>query len=387
MPDTKYHSTLLYFEDEPGMAKMVGEFLAVEGYRVIHLDGFPEEGVAAIEQLLPKPPDVVLMDVRLAGLSGYEICQQLREGYLPETTPVLFISGLMQTEDILQAYKSGADDYLIKPIRLAELSAKLAHYTAMNQRQQQASEQMNSVRKIAMAAMTTSSELGEMLRFYEDIVKLPNLTAIGHRLLQTISPFDVRASIQFWKPKPLYISDDHREHKLEIEVMRLFRDSGRIYHWKNRTFFNYEYFSVLIRNMPVQDAHRYGVLNDQFCLLLNGLDGVVRGVIAEQHNNERQKVMTITASTLARMVMEMDRNNVNLSERFEQIILDMEGRINQDILKFNLLHSEEQVLLDHIRDALGSATEIFESSLAIEKNYRETMTRLLETLGAEHFSE
>ena len=50
MPDTKYHSTLLYFEDEPGMAKMVGEFLAVEGYRVIHLDGFPEEGVAAIEQ-------------------------------------------------------------------------------------------------------------------------------------------------------------------------------------------------------------------------------------------------------------------------------------------------------------------------------------------------
>lgn len=375
------NGTLLYFEDDEGMAKMVADFLMGEGYQVVHLPNFPEGGIETLRERLPEPPIVVLMDVRLSGMNGYEICRCLREDYLPETTPIIFISGMMQTDDILQAYRSGADDYLVKPIRLQELSVKLAHYRTAAERRLRESQQMDFARKMAFDAMATSSELGEILRFYEDSMNMPDLQAMGKRLLQTVNTFEVRASLQLWKDQEMYCSDDDQQHPLEIEVMRLFRNAGRIHSWKNRTFFNYDYFTLLIRNMPVHDEHRYGVLKDQFCLLLNGFDSRVRGFLVEQHNRAQRRAIAIIATTIGKMVMEMEHNNVDLSAKFEQIIMDMETKVNQDILKFNLLQSEEQVLLDHLHEAIGASTKIFESSLAFERQYRDTMTRLLENLA------
>lgn len=376
------NGTLLYFEDDDDMAKMIADFLTGEGYQVVHESRFPDGGIEALRERLPEPPAVVLLDVRLSGMNGYEICRCLREDYLPDTTPIIFISGMMQTDDILQAYKSGADDYLVKPIRMQELLVKLTHYRAAADRRLRDSQQMDFARKMAFEAMATSSELGEILRFYDDSTNLPDLQTMGKRLLQTVNTFEVRASLQLWKDQEIYCSDDDQQHPLEIEVMRLFRNAGRIHSWKNRTFFNYEYFTLLIRNMPVHDEHRYGVLKDQFCLLLNGFDSRVHGFLVEQHSRAQRRAIAIIATTIGKMVMEMEQNNVDLSAKFEQIILDMETKVNQDILKFNLLQSEEQVLLDHLHEAISASTGIFESSLAFERQYRDTMTRLLENLAA-----
>lgn len=374
--------TLLYFEDDDAMASMIMDFLTEQGYRVEHFAEFPANGIEGLRERLAEPPAVVLLDILLSGMNGYEICQLLREQYLPETTPVIFISGLMKNDDILQAYKCGADDYLVKPARLEELAVKLANYRAAAERCQIASEQMEIVRRMAFAAMATSSELGEILRFYEDSMQLPELPALAKRLLQTVGTFGVRASIMFWKDQELYCSDDDREHPLEIEVMRLFRSDGRVHSWKNRTFFNYDHFTLLVRNMPVTDELRYGVLKDQLCLLLNGLDSRISSLLTEHYSRQQRKAIAITASTLHKMVMEMDQNNVSLSGKFEQIIMDMELRLNHDILMFNLLQSEEQVLIGHLHESITAATSVFQSGLTFERQYRETMARLLENLAA-----
>ena len=90
--------------------------------------------------------------------------------------------------------------------------------------------------------------------------------------------------------------------------------------------------------------------------------------------------MKVAADTIANLVMEIETDNVELSQQFESIILKMEANISSDIVMFNLLENEEKVLLDHVVTAIKESTAVFELSMEKERQYKEIMTKLLKDL-------
>ena len=101
----------------------------------------------------------------------------------------------------------------------------------------------------------------------------------------------------------------------------------------------------------------------------------------KKQEEQRQRISTI-ASVIGQMVMELDKNNVNLSEQFETTIFGMEDRINSDIMQFNLLQEEEAALLESVKSTINEASQIFEKSVASELQYRSIMTELLGNLDS-----
>lgn len=115
------NAKLLVIEDEQSFAEVLRDNLEVEGYSVSHAaDG--EEGKLLWQQL---DPDLIVLDVMLPKLSGFELCKQMRkEG---DRTPVLFLSAKGQAADRVKGLSAGGDDYLAKPFHLPEFLLRVAN--------------------------------------------------------------------------------------------------------------------------------------------------------------------------------------------------------------------------------------------------------------------
>lgn len=120
MPD-KAH--ILVVEDEAHLAFGIRFNLEAEGYRVT----VAEDGAAALQALgdPSSPVDLVILDLMLPGMSGYDVCSRLRERGLQ--LPVLMLSARSLPEDRIRGFDVGADQYLNKPFELSELIARVKH--------------------------------------------------------------------------------------------------------------------------------------------------------------------------------------------------------------------------------------------------------------------
>ena len=105
---------VLIVEDEPAMAEIIAENLRLDGLEVIHAP----DGRAALELWRTQRPDLVVLDVMLPHVNGFEVCQRMRTA--GDRTPVLFLSAKGEPEDRVQGLEVGGDDYLGKPFHLPE---------------------------------------------------------------------------------------------------------------------------------------------------------------------------------------------------------------------------------------------------------------------------
>jgi DNA-binding response OmpR family regulator len=112
---------ILVVDDDPGNREVLEELLRMRGYAVVTA----ASGYEALELVKADPPDLVLLDVNMPGLSGYEVCQKLRENPTTHLLPVVIVTALEGQEEKIRAIEAGADDFLNKPINPPELVARV----------------------------------------------------------------------------------------------------------------------------------------------------------------------------------------------------------------------------------------------------------------------
>jgi two-component system response regulator PrrA len=110
---------ILAVDDDPAILRALRRGLMLEGFEV----DTAESGKEALARIVATPPDAVVLDVSMPGLSGIEVCTTLREG--GTEVPVLMLSALDEVTDRVAGLAAGADDYLVKPFDLRELALRL----------------------------------------------------------------------------------------------------------------------------------------------------------------------------------------------------------------------------------------------------------------------
>jgi class 3 adenylate cyclase/CheY-like chemotaxis protein len=113
--------TVLVVDDQPQNVKLLADLLAIKGYAVVTA----ASGAEALEQVTSAPPDLVLLDVVMPGMSGYEVCRRIRADAATAMIPVIMVTALDPREERIRGLEAGADDFLTKPINQPELLARV----------------------------------------------------------------------------------------------------------------------------------------------------------------------------------------------------------------------------------------------------------------------
>jgi DNA-binding response OmpR family regulator len=110
---------ILIVEDEPALLRGLKDTFQAQGYEVL----VAQDGAAGLDFALNRKPELILLDIMLPRVNGYEICRAVREQGLE--MPILMLTAKGQEEDIVLGLNLGADDYITKPFRRGELIARV----------------------------------------------------------------------------------------------------------------------------------------------------------------------------------------------------------------------------------------------------------------------
>src|SRR6185436_16875056 len=109
---------IMVVDDEPAIGKLLFYQLSGFGYQVSYI----QDGLSALQRLTAERPDLVLLDVMMPQISGWEICREIR-AY--STVPVIMLTAKSGDPDIVTGLEAGADDYITKPFSMAQLHARI----------------------------------------------------------------------------------------------------------------------------------------------------------------------------------------------------------------------------------------------------------------------
>ncbi len=121
-------STVLIVDDEESGRQTLESILEGEGYNII----MAENGPKAIEKAKAFLPDVILLDVMMPGMTGFEVCERIRNDPQVAEIPIIILTALDDRESLLTGLKAGADDFISKPFDRFELRARLIGITRLN---------------------------------------------------------------------------------------------------------------------------------------------------------------------------------------------------------------------------------------------------------------
>ena len=112
---------VLVVDDEEEVRNSVSEFLESQGYDAVEV----ADGEEALAKCFTEKPDLLLLDLRLPRVDGYQVCQTLKGNPITSVIPIIIITALNSTSQKIKGIEYGADDYIEKPFDLAELSARI----------------------------------------------------------------------------------------------------------------------------------------------------------------------------------------------------------------------------------------------------------------------
>jgi class 3 adenylate cyclase len=153
---------ILVVDDTPQNVKLLADLLTVKGYAVVTA----ASGREALELVDKEQPDLVLLDVVMPGMSGYEVCRQIRDNPLTAILPVVMVTALDPAQERIKGLDAGADDFLTKPINQAELLARVRSLLRIKELYDELAELNKTLEKRVEDQVAQLERLGRLKRFF-----------------------------------------------------------------------------------------------------------------------------------------------------------------------------------------------------------------------------
>lgn len=138
-------STILIVDDKPDNLRVLAKMLNEQGYKVKKAI----DGESSLMAAMSNPPDLILLDIKMPGMDGYEVCRELKSNVKTKDIPVIFISALNDVLDKVKAFNMGGVDYITKPFQEEEVIARInAQITIQSQKKLLSNKQKKLIKEI-----------------------------------------------------------------------------------------------------------------------------------------------------------------------------------------------------------------------------------------------
>jgi adenylate cyclase len=189
---------ILVVDDTPQNVKLLADLLAVKGYAVVTA----VDGAQALEKLAVETPDLVLLDVMMPGLNGYQVCERIRAEVRTALLPVVLVTALDPQQERVKGIEAGADDFLSKPINQQELFARVKSLLRIKRLQDEVKEWNSTLEARVREQVAQLERLGRLKRFFspqiaEAVIAGGEEALRAHRREVTVVFLDLRGFTAF----------------------------------------------------------------------------------------------------------------------------------------------------------------------------------------------
>src|SRR5580704_3952195 len=168
-------SDIMVVDDNPANLKLLEDMLLQRGYEV---RSFPL-GRLALAAAKRNPPDLILLDINMPEMNGYEVCERLKSTAEISGIPVIFLSALNETQDKVKAFQSGAVDYISKPFQFEEVQARVETHLQLHELQRALKAQNERLEEAVAARTRELADANERLTILDNS-KSEFLNLISH---------------------------------------------------------------------------------------------------------------------------------------------------------------------------------------------------------------
>ena len=364
---------LLVVDDDPQYQVLLYETLS-ESYQVAVANNIADAR-HLFESLHPK---LVVLDVILPDGSGVDLCRELMEQGDPESFSAIFMSGRDDVDTRLAAYSAGGMDFLQKPFSMVDLVAKLGRAAASRQTHLQMKSQTDEMRNAALGSMREAAHYGDVVQFMKNLFHAHDEQAVAGELFRFMRNKQLTCSVQFRSPQStLCLAQDGRLcSPMEINIFELLHGRGRIQDFNQRTIFNDQHVSVLIKNMPAEDDEK-GRIKDYMAALIEGLEArftdILRRRALESVSGELNDLATELAQNLAedkarnREIMEKATLDLHMSFHLLNLSEEQEAHITQVIESMHNSAEESEISAQRASDRVQNLVELLSRVVDLNK--------------------
>ncbi|MDH4274085.1 MAG: response regulator [Gammaproteobacteria bacterium] len=357
--------TILIVDDSPDDIHILVENLK-DKYAILAATS----GEKALDTAAKSPkPNVILLDVSMPGLDGYETCRRLQSQPSTKDIDVIFVSANDTIQEKLNGYEAGGVDYLIKPVESAELLKKIALVIKMRETQNQWAQQNALATQTAMTAISNVGEQGIVIDFMRRSFGINTIPELLTLIVEAHSSYGLSTSAQARAFDETYnISSSGPTSALEKELLFRLKDSGRIKESGARLIANFGDLSLLIKNMP-EDNEKRGRYRDHLALILEGAEARLKVLLL---NSRLNKIIADSNDALSEVQKLQQTQKKSALEIMAGVLKNLEA----SFMSYGLTEEQEKKLIAVVQQGVEKTQHNFEQGLKLDEQLKLIVTQL-----------
>lgn len=366
---------VLIVDDSPVDLRMVMACIKND-YQVIAATN----GREALELLQTTKAEVVLLDVTMPDMSGYEVCSKIRE-----TNPhiqIIFLSANDGLNEILKDYDVGGNDYITKPfspeILLNKISKSIEYLTQVERLE----SEKNSASGAFITAITSMGDLGGVINFLRTSFKVNTSDELATLLLNELQNYQLSGCVQLRSEYAFKnFTNQNDVSPLESELLtRIAAMNDRFIENGKRMFINYPKVSVLIKNMPVDDDSKMGRLRDTLAILIEGTNEKQISIEKDKTMIAMMEVSSKTKLSILNETLEGLSFIKTVHEELKHSNLSLMDStvdsIQNTFFNLGLTDQQEHALSEMLQKSLNEAKRLFDESAELEEQIGSILNKL-----------
>lgn len=367
---------ILIVDDDADLLLVHSLFVKSLGYEVLTAN----DGEQALELVRQRGDeiDLILSDVMMPGMDGYELCRTLKADPMTAEIPVLFVTAADTLEEKVKGFDAGAEDYIIKPVAPETLGRKLRVLIERRAQGRALRQQLNETQSVAMQAMTYSGDLGQVLEFYKNTLNANSFEQVAELLFDVTNNYGLHCTLQIITPeKVLNFGYNGEVTPLEINVIELGRSKGRFFDFGPRTLINYKEFSLLTKNMPVDNPERYGIIKDSLGNLCNAIEARVKFLLYETATLQKERIVSAVLGVLEKI----DTIFTQMQEDNTAVISHVIDELDEAMLDLGLTPDQEDLIRGIVVAGREKSREVLRDGLVLYELFEQVRNKLDKALS------
>jgi CheY-like chemotaxis protein len=309
----------------------------------------------------------------MGGIDGFETCLWLRADH---DIPVIFVSAHNELPDLIKAFDSGGDDFVVKPFDPELLLLKAQHIVQHHAAKKKLAAEAASLKSMAMNFLGSIGYGGVLLNFMRGSLDVSDFETLAQRIFEATTHYDVRCHVQVRHAGGVCtLTPTGKASPLEESVLEKSADMGRIFQFSQRVVVNYSTVSILITDLP-KDENEAGKLRDYISILAETAEAIAETIAMRKESAQRAEALQAAVGETAAAVESL-RELFHKQQSDAHVCLnEMIDNVEKSYFNLGLTTNQEARVSNIVRAGAENTLILFDVGVEVDKRFAQILDAL-----------